>query len=309
MKLSFFTKHFRPWLAPVLGALGGIVYALVDEQLVQQLFHIATPPLVVFTHNVVDFVLPVIFGIVVGLASNVLHQQTILNQKLSLRNTKLQRDLLVNTLTSLFLHEIRNPVHNVAAALDDTRVTLPDDIGEVVKRNLTRLEAVTHQYRKWGSSFDIINPKEQTEFQPWLKEFIENKVHSRLRELSIEYTEETDSARVNMHALLLDQAFTTLFSNACEALSNEPTPRKLQLNARLQPPHYKKIEITLINHGQGFNEKTLAHQGRSPVESQTGLGLGLTLLRKVLDQVEGELVLSNREGQAEVKMTLPGETT
>ncbi len=304
---SFIKKNHRLWLPPILGAIGGVIYATVDEELVNQLFHVATPRVVIFAHDVVDFVLPVVFGIMVGLAINVLRRQKALNQSLSLQNSKLQRDLLVNTLISLFLHEIRNPIHNVAAALDDTRIILPSETGEIINRNLKRLEEITVQYRKWGSSFELINPKEKTELQPWLKDFIENKVGSRLDELDIDFSEKTDSVWINMHPLLLDQSFTTLFTNACDALAKEPKDRKLRLVVHLQPPHYKKVAIQLINHGRGFSKETLKSQGHSPSESTTGLGVGLTLLRKVLDQVDGELSLANFEGYAEVALLIPGE--
>src|SRR5437667_107706 len=99
-------KYVHEWLPPALGAVGGILYAVIDEQLVKELFHITTPPVVVFAHDIVDFVLPIAVGVMVGLAVNVLRRQKAVNQKLSLQNAKLQRDLLVNTLISLFLHEI-----------------------------------------------------------------------------------------------------------------------------------------------------------------------------------------------------------
>ena len=300
--------HLTPWLFPILGAVGGILYAVIDEQLIKEVFGISTPSFVVFAHNIVDFVLPVFFGILVGLAINVIRRQAAMNQKLSIQNTKLQRDLLVKTLTSLFFHEIRNPIHNIAAALDDNRVTLPEEISEMINRNFKRLEETTAHYRKWGSSFDRIDPKEKTELRPWLKEFIENKVRSRMRELEIEYTQEVDPLRINMHPVLLDQTFTTLFSNACEALTKKTGERRLRLIARLRAPDYQNVEIKLINQGPGFSNEVLERQAHSPIESTTGLGIGLTLLRTVLEQVEGEIFLSNFIDHAEVTLVLLGET-
>ena len=175
------TSKFRrtPWLPPLLGGVGGILYAVIDEQLLKTAFGISTPSFVVFAHDIVDFLLPVLFGILVGLAVNVMRRQSAMNQKLSIENTKLQRDLLVNTLTSLFLHEIRNPIHNITAALEDNRVVLPMEISDMIARNLKRLKETTAQYRKWGSLFEQINPREKTELRSWLKDFIENKVRAQ----------------------------------------------------------------------------------------------------------------------------------
>ncbi len=305
--LSFIKKAVDPLIPPFLGGVGGIIYGLVDN-FTDPLFSVSTRRIIIFAHDIVDFVLPVVVGIIIGLAVNLVRRQTRMNQELSTQNTKLQRDLLVNTLTSLFLHEIRNPIHNIAAALDDNRVTLPEEVDEMVTRNLKSLEQITAQYRQSGSLFDRIDPKEKTELRPWLKDFVENKVRSKLRELHIDYTQEIDPVKVGMHPVLLDQSFTTVFSNACEALAKEPGKRQLRLISRLQAPHYKKVEIKLINQGQGFKEEVLERQGRSPVESKTGLGVGLTLLRKILEQVEGEIILSNFIGHADVTLVIPGES-
>ena len=304
--LSFIKKAVDPLIPPFLGGVGGIIYGLVDN-FTDPLFSVSTRRIIIFAHDIVDFVLPVVVGIIIGLAVNLVRRQTRMNQELSTQNTKLQRDLLVNTLTSLFLHEIRNPIHNITAALDDSRVTLPQEIGEMINRNLKRLEETTGQYRKWGSSFDKIDPKEKTEFQPWLNDFIENKVRSRLRELDIEYTQEVDPVKINIHPVLLDQSFTTLFSNACEALAKEPERKYLRLISRLQAPDYQKVEIKLINRGRGFSDEVLGKQGHSPIESKTGLGIGLTLLRNILEQIDGEVILSNFIGHAEVTLVIPGE--
>ena len=176
------------WIAPGLGALGGFLYATIDEQLLQAWFGVTTPQAIVIAHDFVDFVLPVFFGILVGFAVNTIQKQARTNYNLSIRNEKLQKDLLVNTLTSLFLHEIRNPLHNIAAALDDDRIQLPKETEVILKRNLTRLDQSTLQYRKWSSLFNKIHPKEKTELRSWLSEFIENKVRSQLIELEIKYS-------------------------------------------------------------------------------------------------------------------------
>lgn len=308
MKKTFTLRSWNLWLAPVLGGIGGIIYATVDEELIKKLFGVATPASIVFAHDIVDFVLPVIFGVMIGLAINTIRKQARLNRKLSIQNEKLERDLLVNTLTSLFLHEIRNPVHNIAAALDDESIKLPPETDDILKRNLKRLEETTIHYRKWGSLFNKIDPYETTDFRTWLKEFLENKVLLRFKELDIKYSLEIDPVKVKMHPVLLDQCFTVLISNACEALSLEFHNRELKLVASLMAPSYKNVEIKLINRGAGFPSEALEKQGHATIESKTGMGIGLTLLRKILEIVNGEMILSNFIDHAEVSLIIPGDT-
>lgn len=295
------------WLPPILGTIGGIIYIFIDERFTKGWFGITAPSLVAFIHDLIDFAFPLLFGASIGLAINAAKKHKALSQKLSLQNAKLQRDLLVNTLTSLFLHEIRNPIHNIAAALGDSRAALPEIISERVQRNLKRLTQTTEQYRKWGSHFESIDPKEKTELRTWLKEFIENKARAKLRELRIGYVQNVPALKIYMHPVLLEQSFTTLFSNACEALAKEKGDRKLQLTAHLQANDHQKIEIKIMNNGTGFPMNVLETQGRAPIESKNGWGLGLALLRKALEQVEGEIFLSNTDNGAEVTLVIPGE--
>ncbi len=294
-------------LFPIIGALLGIIYAVLDAQTLNLIIKKSPPQFINLLHDVIDFVLPVVLGILVGFGVNVLRKQTRLNKALSIEKAQLQRDVLVNNLTSLFLHEIRNPIHNVAAALEDSKQFLPPQLNDMVDRNLKRFEQITTQYKRWGSYFNEINLHESVELRPWLTDFVEDKVQTWLKELDIEYREDVGAIRVDIHPILLEQLFITIFSNACNELAQVPESRYLTLIAESKETTLKQINIKLINRSlNGFPADVLEKQGRSSVESRHGLGLGLTLLKRIIEQVGGELHLSNREGYAETTLTLPG---
>jgi signal transduction histidine kinase len=302
-----FQEHRYHIFSPIIGAVCGIIYAVLDEQTVRLIIKRSPPKFINISHDVIDFVLPVVFGIVVGIGINVLHKQARLNKALSIEKAQFQRDLLVHNLASLFLHEIRNPIHNVAAALEDSKKFLPPHLNEVVDRNLKRFEQISNQYKKWGSSFDEINLREPVELRPWLSNFIEDKVRRWLKEINAEYREEVESVRVNIHPILLEQLFITIFDNAHKELKRVSGPRYLELTAGPSEHHSDQIDIMLINRSlSGFPPEVLEQQGRVPVESRNGLGLGLTLLKRIVEQVSGELHLSNEKDCAKIVLTLPG---
>ncbi len=290
---------------PLLGTIFGVLYAIADESLIQKLIKRPPPKILIIASDFIDLILPVVFGLILGFLINILRKRTRLNKQLSIQNAQFQRDLLVNNLTSLFLHEIRNPLHNLAAVLEDNKDRLAPEVNEIVERNLKRFEQVTDQYKRWDSLFENINPREPVDLLPWLEHFIEDKVYAQLRQMNVNFSQEIDPLTIHMHPILLEQSFVTLFSNAFKELERVEGQRKLILTAKLHPPSYKQIEIKLINSSKGFPNEVLEKQGRSPVESQSGLGLGLTLLRRVVEQVGGELVLSNFIDHAEVMMLIP----
>ncbi len=294
-------------LSPAIGALCGIIYAVLDEQTVRLIIKRSPPKFINISHDVIDFVLPVVFGIFVGIGINMLQKQARLNKALSIEKAQFQRDLLVHNLASLFLHEIRNPIHNVAAALEDSKQFLPPHLNEVVERNLKRFEQISNQYKKWGSAFDEINLREPVELRPWLSHFIEDTARGWFKELHVEYREEVEPVRVNIHPVLLEQLFITIFSNARKELAGVPKPRNLDLIAKPSKQQADRIDITLTNRSlKGFPAEVLEQQGRLPVASQSGLGLGLTLLRRTVEQAGGGLHLSNEADQAKIVLTLPG---
>ena len=173
--------------------------------------------------------------------------------------------------------------------------------------NLTRLDQSTLQYRKWSSLFNKIHPKEKTELRSWLSEFIENKVRSQLIELEIKYSLAIPPIEVYMHPLLLGQCFETLFSNACEAISQSHADNKqITITTHQKITGHAAIEIRFENTGKLFSEELLLNQAHSPVKSTTGLGIGLSLMRKILELADADIALANASGKARVSLFIPG---
>ena len=304
-----------PWswnqcLYPSVGLAIGIFYAVLDEKITGKLIQHKTLHYIQYlnaAHDVIDIVLPIILGLLVGIGFNMFVKQRRLNRELSLQNTQFQRNLLINNLISLFLHEIRNPMHNITAVLEDSKAALPAQTQEIIDRNLKRFGEITAQYKRWSSLFDVIHARKETDLGPWMETFLSDKVWERLRFLNIHYSQEIEPLKIQMHPILLDQMFSTLFSNACDELEGHEGVREIQLTARLSPSVNEQIEIKVRNTTlHGFPSEVLEKQGCSPVVSRKGLGLGLTLLRNIMEHVGGEIKLSNREGVAEVTLEIPG---
>ncbi len=302
------SKHKRTDLfLPIIGGICGLVYVVLDEETLPAVTGIHSPRSLALLHNFLDFILPVLFGIFVGIGIGVLRKQSRLNKQLSFRNSQLQQNLLVNTLISHFLHEIRNPMHNLSAVLEDGLKGMSEDQVQVVQRALFRFDEIASRYKNWESTVDNIDPREPVVLKPWLENFIRDNLDRDLKGLGIVCEQHVEPLLVRFHSVLLEQAFISVVANAFEALE-EKSERRLKIFAHLKAPSGERnVELKILNSGGIFPEEVLKTQARTPVSSRQGTGFGLLLTRRVVEQAKGDLRLENTDGMACVTLVLSGE--
>ncbi|OGW91309.1 MAG: hypothetical protein A3D28_02340 [Omnitrophica bacterium RIFCSPHIGHO2_02_FULL_63_14] len=289
------------WLYPLLGALAGLAYVLLDEGILDER---QLPAAGAVLHEFLDAILPVLLGICVGFGVYLFRRESHLNTRLSLKNDRLRQDLLFHALISQILHEIQNPVHNLSAALEDPGGIDSAEKRELIARNLERLRHLKTRYGKLGPELERIDPDEPLAFRPWFERLMDEKLRFQLRAAGVHWTQELEPVRVFVHPMLMEQALLNLFTNAIETLEKlRPEERRLALRAGASADG---VEIRMTNEGT-FPPEVLEAQGARPVESRRGMGLGLLLLRTIVEQVGGSLKLVNESGHAEVILALPGE--
>ena len=295
---------WKRWRAVLVGALLGLIYGYLGQQIDFEAVH--APKLFIWLSDFFSVALEGVLGAAAGLAYNYVRRQQRLNRFLSTENAKLQRGVFTQALSAHILHEIRTPLHNVAAILENEQKSLiPEDVA-MLKRNLNRLQGVTNQLSRWTVFDEELNPREPVRLQRWLEEFVTDKVRPRLHRANIHLDTHLDEVVVQMHPSLLEQCFTTLFNNAMEAVTRGQRPYVIRLMATASPDPQGSIEIRFSNTGACYPDVVLSAQGREPVNSQYGLGLGLVLARRSLELAGGSLKLSNADGHARTTLVIPG---
>ena len=295
----------RQWHAPAIGALAGLGYGLLDRLLVLE--SVGAPRLLLRFTELVEFSFPVILGVLVGLTIDRMHHQPRINQVLSTENAQLQRNLLAQTLSSYILHEIRNPLHNLTSLLDELEPRLQPEERSILHDSLVRLDSVTHQLSRWNVLDETIDPREAVLLPRWLDEFVNEKVRPQLHRRHIAVTLDIEPVIVRMHPLLLEQCLILLINNAIEAIARAgETSGTLQLAARLSSDRPESVEIHIRNSGERYPSTILSVQGSEPSKSQHGMGLGLVLVRRVLEQIGGSLSLRNEHNMAMTVLWIPG---
>lgn len=299
-----------PWPYALTGSLCGLLYAgmslVLDSGVLDSGRHHRA---VLYVHEFVDTVLPVALGLTAGLGYHYFRRQRLLNVRLSSRNDRLKQDLLFHTLISQILHEIQNPVHNLSAALDQDGSRLDPVQRDMLRRNLDKLKELKGRYGRVAPLLESLDPEETVRWDEWFDNFWEDKLALQVRSSGITFTRELTPASITMHPMLLEQVFQTLLSNCVEAIESRPdgTPPVLRLySVRDVLAGRPVLRVRLTNPG-AYPPEVLAAQGRRPVQSKSGLGLGLLLTRSILEQVGGDLALSNHGSDAVTEIILPGE--
>ncbi len=296
------------WFAPAIGMAVGLSYGVLEHTL--DFEALRAPAMFLMVDDIVVLCLPVILGLLAGIVFNYVRRQQRLNWVLSTENARLQRHVMAHLLSSYILHEIRNPLHNLTAAVERWRAQLPAEQVALLQRNLDRLDVATRQLTHWGILSDEIDFREPVPLRRWLAEFVNDKVRPHLRELQMTFEEDVADVTVCMHPLLLEHCCVTLFNNAMQAAAAGAPPRLIRLMAKplSATPHAPPtVELTLSNSGSCYPDFVLMQQGREPVDSQNGLGLGLVLVRRTMEQVGGSLRLLNEDGRATAVVCLPAK--
>ncbi len=303
MPRFFFRKEF--WFYFAAGTLVGLAYVWIDVGILDEssVSHGALSA----AHEVFDTLFPVLSGISISLGIFFLRQISRLNKSLSLKKARLEKELLFSTLISQMLHEIQGPIHNISAVFEDSEKEMSQEKMSMVRRNLDRLTELKKQYSERNLGLAAINPEEPVYFKKWLQPFVEDKIRSLMEKSRIRYEESAEPVILNIHSVLLEQVMLTLFSNALEALESVPAEqRELFLRAKVSSETPSLVEISMKNRGSFFPEELLERQAKKPSSSRHGLGLGLLLVNRMIEQVGGKMKLENTRDGASVTIFLAG---
>ena len=100
------------------------------------------------------------------------------------------------------------------------------------------------------------------------------------------------------------QVLHNIFKNAAEAAEEAEVP---QVNVSVGEDNDGQVLLTVCNNGKGFSKEML-HNAFEPyvTDKLTGTGLGLPVVKKIIEEHGGRISLSNQnEGGACVKIALP----
>ena len=256
---------------------------------------------------------PVSFLIIIAALSYMIMDDIFAARRAEQEIDQLRRVVTLGELVGGLAHEINQPLaailNNAQATrrflaqspidLDDIRETI-DDIVYDVKRAGDIVQGLRNSLRKDAPEQKVTNVRAAIEAAVRL---VSGEFHSKNVSLHTDVKQGIDLVRVN--PLEIEQVIVNLLLNAARAASaSEKSRRKVQLTCSVIDG---AAQFSVKDSGNGIDSELMDTLFDSFVSgSDDGLGLGLSICKRIVEQAGGKIWFVQREGGgAEFLFTLP----
>jgi len=225
---------------------------------------------------------------------------------------------LVRSMADRLTHEIGNAlvplsVHQQMLAEKLGRKTLDNEFLKLMERDLAdsvkRVTRFTNQMRFLAR--DALLSQEAFPLAALIEEaYEEARKHQPVKAGHLKYDDDNQSVVLTGDRSALKHAFTEIMLNALQANPADP-----KIGVRLHPESFENgtgLQIDVQDNGTGFTAEA-AEKASFPffTTRNVGLGLGLTVTRKIIETHHGKLeIIPPKTGQSGlVRISLPMEST
>lgn len=218
------------------------------------------------------------------------------DQKLLLANK--EREEAWREMAKQVAHEVKNPltpmkliIQNFERKFDKNDPKIDEKVSNLSKSLVDQIDLVATVASAF-SEFAKLPTKHDEVFD--LKEELENLVRVFNEDGNIYFHVNKDKILVNMDKIYLSRIFTNMITNAKQAISED---RKSIINIDVE--HFnKKVVMIVSDNGIGIPKDKL-EQIFEPnfTTKNSGMGLGLTMVKKMIEEYKGEISVKSTEGK------------
>jgi len=219
---------------------------------------------------------------------------------------------VAGTYYATLAHEILNPLHAAKGYFQLFIKQLgPENLSpglkhyvEVINKQHQRIEKISVNVKKMTkmSSEEIISV---TDLQTMIQDSIET-IHARAyyAGVKIHYTPTQAPVQIKCHDDQLVQVFTNLLNNSIEAIS-ESEEKWIRIDHKLTDNH--KVVISFQDSGNGIPAQieNKIWESRFTTKKTSGIGLGLSICRSIIESHAGEIVVNPQSKHTEFLLKLP----
>jgi signal transduction histidine kinase len=229
---------------------------------------------------------------------------------------QVEKAAVVGRLAAAIAHEIRNPLNYINLTLDHLRSSFaPQDATkrETFERLADQLKSEVARINRHITDFLKYSRPSALELEPLdLREQAEDAIRviaAQAAEHGIETTvkQEGEVPRVVADKDALRSVFTNLLINSVEAIDGEGGSVEIRLSA----PSNDRACVAIIDSGKGIAAEDIAKIFEPYYSTkETGTGLGLAIVKKAIDDHDGSISVTSKEGAGTTfTITLPTELT
>jgi PAS domain S-box-containing protein len=220
-----------------------------------------------------------------------------------------QKLAAVGQLSAGIAHEVRNPLSSIKMSLQILEKRMNPEGNDLKRFHIARKE-VEHLEKLVSDILVFAKPTEPEMHLADLNMCLEYSLAMAEREVEVKkikvQTRFDDRVPlVPFDSSMLQQAFLNLYLNAIDAMEESGT---LTIRTGLAEGQ-KQVVVEIIDNGAGIDEAALLHVFNPFFTTKKyGTGLGLSQVKKIIDQHRGSIEVLSRKGEGtRVIVTLPGK--
>ncbi len=212
-----------------------------------------------------------------------------------------QHDMISANTAATLMHEVRNPLASLLGYIELAQLEQPGGsiAGYLEKalEEITRLTEITEDIL-WVTRDTVIH-RELVELEPLLwKNWNKLQVDGIVFKLSC-----PSGLQVWADAMRLDHIFTNLFKNAIEAMADRHKSPRVVVSAVVRET---TTQISVEDNGPGIPQDIMAHLFHVQQSTKEGgSGLGLMIVRKLVQTHQGALAIESKPGRTVIRMEFP----
>jgi len=198
--------------------------------------------------------------------------------------------------SSQVAHEIKNPLNSISMALQLAKQKgLTGDLLKIIEDETNRLNSIVQRFSSVSKGIEV--HLEEVDLTKVVSDVIADaKGLATAYGVKIEFNANGFSERVKTDPLLLKQALFNIIKNAIEAFEGVFREEKVvKVNLKKEK---RKVIISIEDNGSGMTDEEVkrAFDLFYSTKSQ-GMGLGLSVVRRLMDTLGGEVRLVSKKGE------------
>lgn len=232
------------------------------------------------------------------------------HEQIIARTQQLEHRALLGDVTSVFAHEVRNPINNISTGLQLVASRMPekDPNHEVILRVQTDcvrlndlMESVLAFSRPVEQKFDAVDI-------PSLLRKLIDRWHPRMSKSGIQSNIEieSDMPAIQGNTRSLERVFINLISNAVDAMEKSGGVLAIKVGREVDAGKHQVLKISIADSGVGMPEEIRKRLFEPFVTNkQHGTGLGLAITKKIITAHKGTIQVESFAGGTIFHVMIP----
>ena len=221
----------------------------------------------------------------------------------------LQKLAFLGEITSIFAHEVRNPINNISTGMDLISLSLPEN--DQNQDTIARIRQDCDRMDELMNSILTYSRSEQYEMEDVRLNLLLERLITRMKprlagfqiETNVQIAQDCPAVKGNPRAL--EQVLINLINNAGQAMKDGGGKLAIKLKT-VNHNNQTSVEVSVADTGPGIPED-LQEKIFEPffTTERGGTGLGLAISKRIIDSHYGEIELESFPGGSVFTISLP----